>query len=1627
MVPLFQPDPIALCPNTAAWAVRPNAAGPHGAPTCFLPHSRYLRDSPKNFSRTKALVALPGLYSAVCCIVLVSLALHGRQLGCYSSGHCLACYAVTRKMGRRKTFQGNPIEDLPSKTPTKKRARNKRRASSPLKMEPNFDTFSHTLPTGIDDLPVLYEMPQEDDLDLPESELNPILSKDGVPIKIPSAVQNALNDPEIVSGAVANTTLADSLLDLEDEAAQQAIARQQEMAVKKGTEPAYARQLERYETQWALREERRLEEAREKGIDSIFPWIEDEEKAYQRRIEEHGNEARDNALVYYLNLLRYLRTALLQDMAIMASQHPDLFLLHFAPFNTNSFREFASQSTAIINTVEGEAKANLKHLPEQYAASVSGALRSTMIKQEQHRHAVEEQNLELRRDMFELIQSLGDCLSAPKSKKRKFSESLVQRFTGASSKYITGLAPGPTMPDPPRPTKQVHLEPEPPAPSDSESLEIAPNPISSAQTPTAATTSMFSPKAPAISGSGTVYSFATFPLSTNLEMRATQVREISVLEKKLSPGQLKHNSFEWVENSPKQGVGEWIPEFSGYWKPPSNQTASLKDIWNENEYGIGHRFSIKQLRAHWGVRWRRNVNGLKVEGVRREKVVELVRRLIAQDEWDEEKALRFLEERCPIPSKSAPYLKNLRAFITYLGSDKNSGIQKINACHQRISIDFNLHGGVEEIASEAGSPTDWDLWVRSLCLSDWSISPRSTKHVEGMFKGIENTDMLQPLPPGPKLTKPGVEDTHTVLQPVCCKIYLSQLAHEYTVVEDSESQPHVEKIMRVGIDMGTFMDECVAGTHSAGLHHQFAGGPLRIFFFRLAQLLKIPANFVFVFDGPNKPEKRGHGAQSQPALWWVDDVQRLIESFGFYTHEAPGEAEAELALLNQWGMIDMMWTSDSDSMVFGGQTVLRAIPSRERSTGRLDELKLYTAEDVRNKLGLDRGRLILYSLVAGGDYGEGLHGGGMVSASEIALSPIGRTFGDLLDSDLQIRTLDAWRQRILKTLKSTSATDLGLSSRTRNLLLNQIHSFPSLGDLQSYLNPSTSLSHPAYLPAADNWFSIQQPDVSRIVNLCRQRLGWSRNSAKLRNVLRNNVWEGVTLRLALSNRCVWKRETSSFGTPSCRLQVKSCRTMVTKALNPEHEEECVRLGVNEADLIVETLTEEHRRFLELPVLLNVVKPTVIRAWLVPSLVPEWLLELCDPVKRRGKKRARSGQDQTGPVKQKSKVKGKGRKHDSPLLSLTELIFGTSPGTPEPSTAAGTSSLNVGPSCAGTSSLNVGPSCASAGASSSVPGTSSLGLMGSQGPAEGSSSSPNWLAAIGSNNSEVIDLTSTVSSEGEGWRKVEGDDKVLLRLCSMISFGPYRMWTVRDSEKKQSMTCPVGRAERRRARGGASGFCIALVDSLEGAAKHGLCAVIVIWILGALEVIEARSHTPLNRLAQGQEGAPLGEPSGGGASSGFGKGGPGMSGHQHVPSLFVILYWSFTCLHTPLEEERPGRGNTWKRKHLEEETPGRGNAWKRKCLEEGITGRHWKRAGRRNSWKREGLEEGRPGRGKTWKRKGLVEAWKSAGRGCCWKRKPLEEGWKRTLLEEETTGRGLEEGWKKEFLEEEITGRGLEQE
>ena len=82
------------------------------------------------------------------------------------------------------------------------------------------------------------------------------------------------------------------------------------------------------------------------------------------------------------------------------------------------------------------------------------------------------------------------------------------------------------------------------------------------------------------------------------------------------------------------------------------------------------------------------------------------------------------------------------------------------------------------------------------------------------------------------------------------------------------------------------MDECAAASQAQGIHGQFGGGPLRPFFFRLSKLLRVPANFVFVFDGQKRPEKkRGKTVRQNKQLWWVDPTQTLIRYYGFIVHQ----------------------------------------------------------------------------------------------------------------------------------------------------------------------------------------------------------------------------------------------------------------------------------------------------------------------------------------------------------------------------------------------------------------------------------------------------------------------------------------------------------------------------------------------------------------------------------------------------------------------------------------------------------------------------------------------------------------------------------------------------------------------
>ena len=111
-------------------------------------------------------------------------------------------------------------------------------------------------------------------------------------------------------------------------------------------------------------------------------------------------------------------------------------------------------------------------------------------------------------------------------------------------------------------------------------------------------------------------------------------------------------------------------------------------------------------------------------------------------------------------------------------------------------------------------------------------------------------------------------------------------------------------------------------------------------FFRLAELSRSTVQAVFVFDGPRRPMiKHGKAVRAHPH-WLTSRFAQLVSAFGFHCHtvggmtyllhmnstynlKAPGEAEAELAYLNQIQAIDLVLTTDSDVFLFGATHVIR--------------------------------------------------------------------------------------------------------------------------------------------------------------------------------------------------------------------------------------------------------------------------------------------------------------------------------------------------------------------------------------------------------------------------------------------------------------------------------------------------------------------------------------------------------------------------------------------------------------------------------------------------------------------------------------------------------------------------------
>ncbi|KAL2265158.1 hypothetical protein VTJ83DRAFT_6258 [Remersonia thermophila] len=228
---------------------------------------------------------------------------------------------------------------------------------------------------------------------------------------------------------------------------------------------------------------------------------------------------------------------------------------------------------------------------------------------------------------------------------------------------------------------------------------------------------------------------------------------------------------------------------------------------------------------------------------------------------------------------------------------------------------------------------------------------------------------------------------------------------------------------------------------------------IRTLFYRLVRLLGLAIHPIFVFDGPHKPAfKRNKRSSGRGDMVSTAMAKRLIRLFGFAMHDAPGEAEAECALLEQQGVVDAVLSEDVDTIMFGCRRTLRNWSAEGKGSKTPTHVSMYEADKVAaGPSGLDREGMVLVALMSGGDYlPDGIPGCGVKVAVEAAKAGFGRDLCRLKRADRD--GLDAWKQRLVHELRTNESGFF----RTRHKALEIPESFPNMEVLRYYTHPVVS-------------------------------------------------------------------------------------------------------------------------------------------------------------------------------------------------------------------------------------------------------------------------------------------------------------------------------------------------------------------------------------------------------------------------------------------------------------------------------------------------------------------------------------------------------------------------------------------
>ncbi|KAF4451373.1 hypothetical protein F53441_5639 [Fusarium austroafricanum] len=227
---------------------------------------------------------------------------------------------------------------------------------------------------------------------------------------------------------------------------------------------------------------------------------------------------------------------------------------------------------------------------------------------------------------------------------------------------------------------------------------------------------------------------------------------------------------------------------------------------------------------------------------------------------------------------------------------------------------------------------------------------------------------------------------------------------------------------------------------------------IRTLFYRLVRLLACPVEPIFVFDGPYKPAVKRNKRSGRGDSFANAQAKRLIRLFGCTIHDAPGEAEAECALLQKHGIVDVVLTEDVDALMFGCTKMLRQwSPGSKRDTTPTHVSLLDTEKLKLEEQGLTREGMVLVALMSGGDYDpNGLPGCGIKVAVEAAKAGFGKSLCRLKAVDKE--GIQSWRNSLIHELRTNEKGHF----KRRNKALAIPETFPDFKILRYYTHPVVS-------------------------------------------------------------------------------------------------------------------------------------------------------------------------------------------------------------------------------------------------------------------------------------------------------------------------------------------------------------------------------------------------------------------------------------------------------------------------------------------------------------------------------------------------------------------------------------------